>query len=404
MTDLPDHKPSDARQMSATCPVCGGAHGIAIDAALEVPVLMNRVYGSREEARTAPRGTLALARCTDCGFVWNSRFDPERIVYDQNYENDQTHSRAFIDHLTERARDVVASVPGDGPIDALEVGCGQGRFMGELATVGGGRIRSLEGFDPAWRGEDGTGPNGARIHRVYFHAGTAGRLSHAPNVVVSRHTIEHVPDPVAFLRAIRDALGEGARTSVFIETPCVDWILQNEALQDFCYEHCSLFTAHSLAVALEVAGFGNARVSHVFGGQYLWAEARAGDTATHEAAETGIETPWMDTGRADYVGRWRAELEQAVKDGPVALWGAATKGVTFALLVDPQSDCIDHIVDINPAKQGKHVAMTGLPVLSPEASAERRPRTIFVMNPNYLREVAERVAALGLDARLVPIN
>jgi hypothetical protein len=47
------------------------------------------------------------------------------------------------------------------------------------------------------------------------------------------------------------------------------------------------------------------------------------------------------------------------------------------------------IIDINPAKQGKFTAGTGLRVHSPEeALAVLRPGTdIYIMNSNYLSEI-----------------
>ena len=405
MTQTSSGPKGSDRQLHLQCPVCDGQSGAPIDSAVTVPVMMNRVYGSAQDARNAARATLSLARCQDCGFVWNSRFEPSIMAYDESYENDQTLSSAFVAHLTTRARHVIASVPEAEPIDALEVGCGQGRFLQELASVGGGRLRSLEGFDPAWRGSGPEGPGGARIHRRYFDATSAQQLSHAPNVIVSRHTIEHVADPIAFLRAIRAALGPESQASVFIETPCIEWILQRGAMQDFCYEHCSLFDAPSLATALKRAGFIDARVEHVFGGQYLWAHAQA--TALPQGlafTRDDVTLPQIDSARRSFIAHWRQELDKAAQDGPVALWGASTKGVTFALLNDPQAQLIDHVVDINPAKQGRYLALSGLAVLSPADSIQRGPQTIFVMNPNYLEEIRESLAAQGSNPRLVPIN
>jgi len=268
--------------------------------------------------------------------------------------------------------------------------------------VAGDRLGAAEGFDPAWRGAEGEGPGGARIHKCYFDAQTAGLMQRAPNLVVSRHTIEHVPDPVGFLTAIRQALGETSRARLFIETPCVDWIFERQAMQDFFYEHCSLFTAGSLALALRTAGFHAPKVSHVFGGQYLWAEASTvgGDEAP--AAATTAAGADLDGAHARFTRHWREAVRAA--EGPVALWGAGAKGVTFALMVDPESRVLDHVVDINPGKQGRFFPTSALPVLSPEASAARKPATIFVMNPNYLDEIAADLAARGQAPRLVPIN
>jgi SAM-dependent methyltransferase len=393
---------------SNPCPVCRATDTPVLEARTEVPVLMNRLYATPEAARAAARGPLELVRCRACGFVWNGAFQPELIAYDGDYENDQTHSAVFARHVRERAEAVVAAAPAGGNVDVLEIGCGQGRFIEQMAAAAGARLGTAEGFDPAWRGADGDGPEGgaggARIHRCYFNAATARLMQRAPNLVVSRHTIEHVPDPVAFLSAIREALGVAARAKLFVETPCVDWIFAHQAMQDFFYEHCSLFTAGSLALALRRAGFHAPQVSRVFGGQYLWAEASTvGDPEA--LAPPGAAAPAdLDGAHERFTEHWRATVRAAAAAGPVALWGAGAKGVTFALLVDPENAIIDHVVDINPGKQGRFFPSSALPVLSPEASAARAPKTIFVMNPNYLDEIAASLAARGQSPRLVPIN
>jgi len=73
------------------------------------------------------------------------------------------------------------------------------------------------------------------------------------------------------------------------------------------------------------------------------------------------------------------------------IWGGASKGVIFALFMQRAGARIDFVIDINPAKQGKYLAATGLRVASPdEVLAEAAPRsTIFVMNGNYLPEIRQ---------------
>ena len=88
--------------------------------------------------------------------------------------------------------------------------------------------------------------------------------------------IEHVPQPVPLLRSIRQTLANASVSQVFFETPCVEWILRNQVLWDFFYEHCSYFSADSLSVAMQQAGFQVQNVRHVFGDQYLWLEATIG--------------------------------------------------------------------------------------------------------------------------------
>jgi hypothetical protein len=52
---------------------------------------------------------------------------------------------------------------------------------------------------------------------------------------------------------------------------------------------------------------------------------------------------------------------------------------------------IDLIIDINPAKQGRFIAASGLKVTSFEDAQKRLEKNdnIFVMNSNYLKEIVE---------------
>jgi len=50
---------------------------------------------------------------------------------------------------------------------------------------------------------------------------------------------------------------------------------------------------------------------------------------------------------------------------------------------------VDYLIDINPAKQGKFVGVSGLRVVSPEEAMSilEDADDIFVMNSNYLDEI-----------------
>lgn len=52
---------------------------------------------------------------------------------------------------------------------------------------------------------------------------------------------------------------------------------------------------------------------------------------------------------------------------------------------------IDHIIDINSAKQGRFIAVSGLKISSFESARKKLEKNdnIFVMNSNYLKEIIE---------------
>jgi hypothetical protein len=72
-----------------------------------------------------------------------------------------------------------------------------------------------------------------------------------------------------------------------------------------------------------------------------------------------------------------------------AIWGGASKGVIFALLMERAGVRIDTVIDINPAKQGRYLAATGLRVQSPDEAMAHLPAgaDVFVMNSNYRSEI-----------------
>lgn len=385
-----------------TCPLCGASNGIVFDRRERTPILLNRTYRSAAEARAAATGTLAFTGCGNCGFVWNAAFDESAIVYDGDYENDQAHSAAFRAHMKDMTARVLAAAPPDESLHIVEVGAGQGVFLNHLAEAAGKRLGSATGFDPAWRGEPGTGPASARLYAHLFDARAAAQLPHPPNVVVSRHTIEHVQHPLKFLRAIRDALPRETTVRMAIETPCVQWIFDNWAIQDFFYEHCSLFTAETLALALRLSGFEPLSVAHVFGGQYLWAEART--------SSIGGAADWSNSYKSDFVAwskrkddmlsRWRSFVTKSTAAGPTYVWGAGAKGITFASIFDPDANQLTGLIDINPNKQRTFAAMTGCPIVGPDAIQSSSP-TIIVMNPNYEAEVQALCSSRGIEANIV---
>jgi hypothetical protein len=191
---------------------------------------------------------------------------------------------------------------------------------------------------------------------------------------------------------------------VFCETPCVQWILDRRVVWDLFYEHCALFTAASLTTAFETAGFTVDHAGHVFGGQYLWLEARPGPAPV--TARPG-PTPQAarDFGREETrrCAAWRRRIETWTATGRVAVWGAGAKGVTFAHLVDPEATRLDCVVDVNAAKQGRFLPGTAHPIVAPDALGPRGVDTVIVLNPNYVEEIEADLARRGPAVAVVDL-
>jgi threonine dehydrogenase-like Zn-dependent dehydrogenase len=189
-----------------------------------------------------------------------------------------------------------------------------------------------------------------------------------------------VPDPVAFLAGLREA--NGGRGTIYIEVPCLDWIAANHAWFDIFYEHVNYFRR----VDFERM-FGTVHeAGHSFAGQYLYVVA---DLATLRAPRRPADDVFsLAPGFLSAIEESRARL-RASGNAAQAIWGGASKGVIFALLMERAGARIETVVDINPAKQGRYLAATGLRVQSPDEAMAHLPEgaDVFVMNGNYRDEI-----------------
>ncbi len=361
-----------------SCPLCGGTALTTTVIRDRLPLMQNVVYATREEALAAPSAPFALASCGDCGFAFNRLFDPSLMHYDARYNND-VPSPMFEDYYRDIARALVARHHLTSGV-VVDIGAGKGRFL-DLFVAQFPAFSGL-GIDPSTAPRAGQVTMVADILRPEHVARDAA-------LVVCRHTLEHVADPLGFLRMIRGTLTRDV--PVFIEVPDLTWTVANHAFWDFCYEHCNYFTPDSLAFALRAAGFEVDAIEPAFGGQYLWAHARPGHVVTTPEPHL-LDLAAYAAAESTRIADARARAHGAV------LWGMSTKGVLFALLVDTE---LAGSVDVNPAKVGRFAPLTGLRIDAPEWLTACPPRTVFVMNPNYAAEIQARCVSLGVSADLV---
>ena len=133
----------------------------------------------------------------------------------------------------------------------VEIACGQGDFLSLLCKLGGNRGI---GFDPSYTpGRGLAGETAAHISFVKSYYTDAYADAFA-DLICCRHALEHMAQPVAFLRAIRRALGTQS-AAVYFEVPNAAYNLVDLGVWDLIYEHCGYFTAASLAEAFRRGGF-----------------------------------------------------------------------------------------------------------------------------------------------------
>ena len=385
----------------ARCPACG-ASGLKLFHTQDgMPTNSCLLVDDEVEALAFPTGSLRLVVCPSCGFISNSAFDPSLAEYSERYEETQ----AFSPHFQEFARGLAADwVDRHGLAGGtvVEIGCGKGEFLVMMAEAG---IGTGVGIDP-----------GVHLERIDDRwdstlTWVAGKFDDrfgpiGADAVVCRHTLEHIAPVGEFVRRVRTSIGDRLDTAVLFELPDTTRVLDEVAFWDVYYEHCSYFTAGSLARLFTENGFVVEDVRYAYDDQYLLLEARpaagkGGGWSKDDVAETVEGVDRFAAGFAGITRDWTGRV-QAVADagGSTVVWGGGSKGVAFLNAVDAP---IAAAVDINPHKQGKYMAGTGHRVMAPAELVAIDPSLVVAMNPVYLDEIAAELSRLGLGPDLVAV-
>ena len=350
-------------------------------------------FRSAARARACPRGDIELVRHRETGVVTNRLFDPATQRFTADYEETQS----FSPHFSAYTQDAVARLAERhrlGGKRVLEIGCGKGDFLIALARASGA---TCIGIDPSYR----AGRHDRSGLDITFHAELLGPGHHdlAPDLVICRHTLEHIGDLHDFLGHIAAIMAGRPGAVLYADVPDAGAVFRDGAFWDVYYEHCHYFTPASFAAVLQRAGFAVDDVCGEYDGQFICAEARLGGAGADAASAAGPDAAsGFAAAVCDQLAAWRAWFE-ARPGRRVCLWGGGSKAVGF-LAAQGFAESVCGIVDINPHKTGTFAPGSGIAISGPESLPDLDPDDIVVMNPVYASEIAGMMRERGIGATL----
>jgi Zn ribbon nucleic-acid-binding protein len=349
------------------CPLCRSIKPITVYSVNSLPIFQNVVFDTEEEALLAKTADIRLVECEHCGFIWNVLFDESLMNYGKNYQNEQGISKIFEEHLNEVIRLFIKRGYKEKKI--VEVGCGKGLFLNKLNLM---EFKYIKGYDPAYEGY------AENIVAEYFRKNSKTKQA---DLVVLRHVLEHIADPVNFLHLIAEV--NNYQGDIYIEVPDFYWIQRKSAFWDIYNEHCNYFSSDSIGRL-----FSQSESHLLFNEQYIGIFASL--SSLKEKAETGNISVTYNT--EEFNLNHKLETYRKIllsnQHKKIVLWGAASKGVIFVNLLDKDKTYIQYLVDINPKKQGKFIGGTGHYISAPPPNLPSQT-LIIVANENYLCEIQE---------------
>lgn len=385
-------------QARRTCLVCAGNSLEPLISIPDVPALCNRLCASEAEARNAPRGTIRLCYCRECGHVVNAGFDPTFVHYDSRFENALGFSSRYRQYAGATADRLIARY-GLHQKRIVEIGCGGGDFLRLLCATG----NAGEGYDPSQPdGHEVAGAGSFEIIGRDFRAADAA----GADLVCCRHVLEHLDRPADLVRQLRASMAAEGGGVAYFEVPNALFVFDRLSICDIIYEHVSYFLPSSLTRAFSDAGFGIRDSGTGFDDQYLWLEAvtdhcrapKAVSSRPDEALYAGFAARF-----AERVAQWHAWVDGLrSRNRRAAIWGAGAKGVMFAnLLGVSPGDGLDWVVDVNPRKHGHFVPLTGQRIVGPDALRQDPPDLIIIMNQHYEAEIRATISDIGIECEVV---
>lgn len=386
------------------CPVCDSTDVRECIRVADIPIYCNVTYQSKETAENAALGAIDLAFCCRCSHLFNSAFETALIDYRVEYENALHHSAHFLSYADTLSDDLILQYNLRGK-NLVEIGSGPGHFLALLCDKGN---NCGIGFDPSYL-EKKSDENISRRVKILSGHFRLEQNHPAIDLLCCRHVLEHVHQPIPLLREIHTKLRESI--PVYFEVPNAMYTLSDLGIWDLIYEHCGYFTDLSIRHAFERSGYSVTKVDQSFGNQFLGMHARKEQNQGTKDFEMHVPdeplthiTKLMMNFREQYwlkVEYWKDTLDFMQSRGETAaVWGAGSKGVSFCNIMG-QFSCISYLIDINPNKQGRHIAGTGHRICAPEHLLQQSVDVIIVLNSLYTSEVQIQLEQLGVCLKIL---
>lgn len=386
------------------CPNCESGNLEKFYNLAPIPVHSIMLMETSEEAQTFPKRELELSFCGNCGFIFNSVFDPDIQEYNAKCEETQGFSPTFTKFHEALAKRLIEKHDLHNKT-VLEIGCGKGDFISMVCEFGNNKGY---GFDPAFVPERNPDKHGnvEFITDLYSEKYS----EYKADFICCKMTLEHIPNTLEFMQIVREAIGDHMDCTIFFQIPEARRVMSDIGFWDVYYEHCSYFSPESLEYLFKRAGFEVLEVGTEYDDQYLMIEAKPAKGAlTDEEIDIDISGVKADfelykNSIQTVLDRWKSMIQERLANGKkMVLWGGGSKAVAFMTTLGI-TDEILYAVDINPFKHDHYLPGSGQKVIAPKDLIEYQPDYVILMNPIYTEEVKKDLESMNLHPEILPID
>ena len=343
--------------------------------------------------------------CHACFLVQVEDVVPADAIFDAGYAYFSSFSTGWVEHARRYAEAMTGRFALGPQSLVVEVASNDGYLLQHFAKAG----VPVLGIEPTANTAEAAVARGVPTEVVFFNAASGAALAArgvAADLMAANNVLAHVPDIADFMAGFPKVLKpQGVLT---FEFPHLLNLIELVQFDTIYHEHFSYLSALAVEQVLASAGLRafDVELLPTHGGSLRLfcchssadhAETKALRALRTREAEAGlgrIETYGGYTTRVEAVRTsflaYLAECRAAGRQ--VAAYGAAAKGNTFLNYCGVGAADIICAFDANPAKQGRFLPGSHVPILGPEHVAGARPDDILILPWNLKDEVMAQLA------------
>jgi SAM-dependent methyltransferase len=381
------------------CRICGNPSLEDILSLGDMPPVNSFLSGPADIANEK-KHPLAIAFCAKCTHVQlTHRLDPKDVFEDYIYFSSMSETvvrwgeqlaARYANELTDQPDQLVAEL-------ASNDGCILKPFRGRFRVLG---------VEPAKNIAEVANQEGVPTIAEFFDFALAKKLrsSHGPaSLVIARNVLAHVPEVVDFVQGVKHWLADDG---IFhVEVPYLKPMLDHLEFDTIYHEHLSYFSVTALNRLFQEAGMVLWDVEEIplHGGSLIGRGKPSGAPRPSVAKYLELEKAQGYTGnrRLHAFAEGTRRLKTAIpdflhglkKEGTLAGYGAAAKGVVLTNYCAVGPDLVSWLADRSPYKQGKLTPGMHLPVVGPQKVFDEQPKHLLVLAWNFFDEIARQLDA-----------
>lgn len=345
---------------------------------------------------------LKIMVCTNCWLVQTEDhaqagdlFSAEYAYFSSTSSSWLAHAKAYTEAMTDR-------LGLDDNSLVIEVASNDGYLLRNFIENG---IPCL-GIEPTDSTADAAEALGIPVLREFFGESLGRQLASddkQADLIAGNNVYAHVPDINDFTRGLKAALKPTG--TITLEFPHLMRLIEHTQFDTTYHEHFSYLSLYTVQRIFEQAGLRVFDVEEIstHGGSLRVFGCNLGDSrATADSvnkllkieAARGLQAlaTYDDfQSRADAVrdGLLTFLLAQKQEGKSVIAYGAAAKGNTLLNYAGVKPDLLPMVCDAAPAKQGKFMPGSHIPIVKPEVMREVKPDIVLVLPWNLVEEVAD---------------